>query len=179
MNPMVLRIFQTEVERQCKFALIAAQDLDRALHTLENDRIWYSVQSFLVAVGNVSKLLWPIKKEDKLKLRERGKELRTSLSVGNDSPLRPRTFRNYFEHFDEGLEDWATSSERHNFADSNVGPRPTTCMIAGLDPGDYLRNFDTENFAVTYRGDEYHLRPIVDAVHALWKKAVVEAQKAF
>ena len=57
MDKQVLRIFQREVERQCQFALIAAQDLDSAYRATDMDRLWYSVQSFLVAVGNVSKLL--------------------------------------------------------------------------------------------------------------------------
>jgi len=57
METRILRIFQREVERQCRFALIAVQDLNQALQTVDMDRIWYSVQAFLVAAGNVSKLL--------------------------------------------------------------------------------------------------------------------------
>jgi len=170
METMVLRIFQREVERQCKFALIAAQDLSQALQASDMDRIWYSIQAFLVAAGNISKLLWPPKRL----LPKRGAELRASLSVGDDSPLEPRTFRNHFEHFDERLEQWATSSERHNFADSNVGPPD---MIVGFEPEDYLRNFDPANGAITFRGDEYHLQPVIEAIGELWERALVEAQK--
>jgi len=47
---------------------------------------------------------------------------------------RQWNFRNHFEHFDERLEEWAKSSERHNFVDSNIGP-PN--MIDGIDPKDY------------------------------------------
>ncbi len=170
MNKMVLRIFQREVERQCKFALIAAQDLNNALQHGDMDRIWYSIQTLVVAVGNISKILWP---SDPL-LPERGVDIRKSLSVDDDSPLGPRKFRNHFEHFDERLEIWATSSEHMGFVDSNVGPPG---MIAGVDPGDCLRNFDTINFAVTFWGDEYVLPPIVKAVQELWQKAAVEAKK--
>lgn len=172
METMILRIFQREVERQCKFALIAVQDLNQALQTNDKDRIWYSIQAFLVAAGNISKLLWP----PRPLLPERGVELRSSLSVSDDSPLEPRTFRNHFEHFDERLERWATSSERHNFADSNVGP---LSMIVGLEPGDFLRNFDTTNFAVTFRGDIYHLQPVANAILDLWQRAAVEAEKPY
>jgi hypothetical protein len=165
---MVLRIFQREVERQCRFALIAIQDLEQALQTIDLDRLWYSVQAFLIAAGNISKLLWP-----KGSAKRRA-ELRASLSVNDDSPLKSRTFRNHFEHFDERLERWATSSKRHIFVDSNVGP-PT--MIAGIEPGDFLRNFDTENFAVTFRGEIYSLRPLIKAISDLWQKASIEAEK--
>jgi hypothetical protein len=170
MDKVVLHIFQREVERQCRFALMAIEDLNKALQTNNMDRIWYSIQSILVAAGNISKLLWPSAPH----LPDRGTELRASLSVGMDSPLEPRTFRNHFEHFDERLEIWAISSVRHNFVDSNVGPQG---MIAGLEPSDFLRNFDTTNLAVTFRGDLYHLQPIADAVGVLWQKARGEAEK--
>ncbi len=179
MDKMLLWIFQSEVERQCDFALIAAQDLEGSLQSMGAvgkaedpiahmkycmNRLWYSVQALLVAVGNISKLLWPSKEL----LPERGAELRTSLSVGEDSPLEPRTFRNHFEHFDDRLEQWATSSERCNLFDSNVGPSGIK-LVEGLNiqPADYLRNFDTTNFAVTFRGDVYHLHPLIDAISDL------------
>jgi len=50
-------------------------------------------------------------------------------------------------------------------------------MITGFESGDHLRNFDTTNFAVTYRGDVYFLRPIIDAIRNLWQKAMTEEQK--
>jgi len=101
-------------------------------------------------------------------------ELRASLSLSDNSPIRSRKFRNHFEHFDERLEQWATSSKRHNFVDQNVGP---PSMIIGVDPEDFLRNFDTENFAVTFKGEVYELRPVINAIRDIWLKAVVEAKK--
>lgn len=170
MDIMLLRIFQREVERQCTFALMAAQDLEHALRAGDMNRIWYSVQALLVAAGHISMLLWGADQP----AAERRAPLRASLSVNDDSLLQPRTFRNHFEHFDERLEQWATSSERRNFADQNVGPPG---MIAGLDPKDYLRNFDATTMAVTFRGDAYPLRPIVDAIRGLREKAAAEAMK--
>jgi hypothetical protein len=95
--------------------------------------------------------------------------------VDDSSPLAPRTFRNHFEHFDERLEDWAMSSKRKNFVDSNVGP---SGMISGIDLEDYLRNFNTTKNAVTFRGDEYNLKPMIDAIVELHEKASIEAKKA-
>lgn len=170
MEKMLLRIFQREVERQTRFALLSFSDLEAALKVSDMDRIWYAVQGFLVAAGNVSKLLWPPQPS----VPNRGDDLRLSLAVPDGSILAPRTFRNHFEHFDERLEEWAASSQRKNFADSNVGP---TGMISGLNPGDYLRNLDTTQCAVTFRGDTYLLRPLVEAVSKLHVKAVAEAAK--
>jgi len=170
MDKMLLRIFQTEVERQARFGLISASDLNAALELSDMDRIWYSVQSLLIAAGNISKLLWP----SKCTVPKRGEELRNSLGVPDSSPLQPRTFRNHFEHFDERLEEWATASHRMNFADSNVGP---TGMLSGMDAGDYLRNLDTAKCAVTFRGDTYPLKPIVDALQELHGRALAECLK--
>lgn len=170
MERHVLRIFQREIERQCRIAIIAIEDLQNAQQAGDMDRVWYSVQSFLVAVGNVSKLLWP----SAAHIPERAKELKSSLGVDDSSPLAPRTFRNHFEHFDERLEDWATSSKRQGFVDSNVGP---SGMISGIDPEDYLRNFDTTKGAITFRGDEYILKPMVDAIVELHEKSLTEANK--
>lgn len=161
MDKMLLELFHREVERQSRFGLIAASDLEAAIECRDMDRIWYSVQSLLGAAGNVSKLLWP----GKPKIPKRGEDLRESLGVPDSSPLEPRAFRNHFEHFDERLEKWATSSQRRNFADSNVG---TISMIPEFDPDDYLRNFDTNEFAVTFRGDKYPLKPIIEALQDLY-----------
>ena len=147
---------------------MAAGDLEGALGAQDGDRVWYSVQGLLIAVGNISKLLWPIAAHE-----ERGRSLRQVLGVPDDSVLAPRTFRNHFEHFDERLESWATSSERGNFVDSNIGPPG---MIVGIDPGDYLRNLDTQDLAVTFRGDKYELNSILQAVKTLHEQAAAMAR---
>jgi hypothetical protein len=91
MDEQVKRIFVFEIERQAKFAVIASSDLEQALRDGGNiDAIWYSVQAFLVAAGNLSKLLWPIER-----YAERGRELRDSFDLKDDSVLAPRRFRNH------------------------------------------------------------------------------------
>lgn len=170
MDKMILFIFQAEVEQQAKFALLAFSDLDSALQRDDTDRIWYSVQQFLVSVGNVSKLLWPPEPI----IPNRGEELRQSLAITDDSILAPRKFRNHFEHFDERLERWAISSKRKNFVDLCVGPKG---MAGEIDIGDCLRYFDRANYAITFRGDTYSLRPIFEALEELHVKALAEKEK--
>jgi hypothetical protein len=220
---MLQQIFHSEVEHQCKFALMAYEDLKQALaviqqpppalpapptrpavnftgpaqldafcdqwnkamaerrrisskyleaQTAAEHRLWFSVQAFLVAAGNVSKLLWPAP-YDTRRLPERGPEFRASLEVEEDSPLESRTLRNRFEHFGARLEKWAVSSQHRIFIDSNIGPAGG---ISGGEPGDYLRNFDPGNFAVTFHGDTYPLPTIADALEQLWHKATVRLQ---
>ncbi|KPJ72716.1 hypothetical protein AMJ52_05385 [candidate division TA06 bacterium DG_78] len=170
MEKMVLRIFQREIERQSNFAIIAMEQIKSGLANDNLDLVWYAIQNFLVAVGNISKIFWP----PKSMYQKRGEELRKGLSIKDDSPIRPRNFRNHFEHFDERLEKWATSSKRHGFADSNIGPSD---MIAGIDPEDFLRNFDPTSWTLTFRGDRYELKPIIKAIYDLYPKVSAEANK--
>ncbi len=172
MGTRLLRIFQREVERQCRFAIVAADDVEQALATKDSDRLWYSVQAFLVAAGNISKLLWPPNPG----CPRRADTLRKSLSVKGDSPLKPRVFRNHFEHFDERLERWAETTQKGAFIDSNVGPAG---RIRGVSERDYLRNFESATWTVTFRGDSYHLPPLLKAVSGLWQRASAEASKPY
>jgi hypothetical protein len=159
----VRRVFVSEVERQAKFALMAIVDINTALAAEETDRVWCSIQSLLIAAGNVSKLLWPTKK-----YVERGIALRQMLSIQEDSVLAARTLRNHFEHFDERLEDWAAAKGERMFVDSNIGPPG---MGSGLDPAGLLRNLDTKDMAVTFRCDAYLLQPIATAIQELHARA--------
>jgi hypothetical protein len=114
MDPHLLRIFQLEVVKQCQFAIMAIQDLENASKDMNDmnrpafngmTRIWYSIQAFIIATGNLSKLLWPPRPI----IPERGTELRASLSVEESSWLQPRILRDNFEHYDERLEKFFLS----------------------------------------------------------------------
>ncbi len=163
MDQHIQTIFVHEIERQARFGLIAVDDMHSALSGHNVERVWYSVQGLLIAAGHLSKILWPGKAHE-----GRGQVLRKLLSVSDESVLAPRRFRNHFEHFDERLEAWASSSARRNFVDSNVG---LPAMITGIEPDDYLRNFDTKNLVVTFRGDAYSLQPIANAIEELYGRA--------
>ena len=172
MGNEVLRVFLWELQRQCRFGLRAFQDLRSSLERGDTDLLWYSVQAILISAGNVSKLLWPAAEQ----FQERGQTLRTLLSVPEESPIAPRTFRNHFEHFDERLEHWANMKGRGAVVDSNVGP---TGMFGGFEPAQLLRNFDTSRLAVTFRGDVYELPPIETAFSRLWEEAETAFRNSF
>ena len=170
METFLLRLFQSEVERQCQFAMIALQDMAEASADSDGKLFWYSVQNLLVCVGRTSRLLWP---PDPV-LPDRGAELRESLGVGEDSPLRALEFVNRFEQFDRQLERWFVSSERHRFFDSYTEPLD---VLAETTPGDRFRGFDTEKNAILFHGEAYELGPVADAIESLQQKAESEMQK--
>lgn len=170
----LIRALKSEMDYQCRFALMAYSDLDAGLHALMNhsptlplrdepDRIWYSLQGFLVACANISKLLQAVARSR----TEHGATLRTQLGVKSDSPLASRELRNHFEHIDERLEQWARSSERQNLAFRCIGPPG---MISGLDPGDNFAMLDPISYRVTFRDDTFDLRPMAAEVRELHQK---------
>ena len=53
-----------EIQRNCDFVLLAHKDMVRCLESMKLgdkeaiDRFWLSVESFLITVANISKILW-------------------------------------------------------------------------------------------------------------------------
>ena len=160
MDDKAFQVFRFEISRQCQFADIAWKYISLALRSNDINLLWYSIQSFLGAAANISKILWPSAKQREM----RGAELRSQLRVPDGAPLEYRGIRNHFEHFDERLDSWASSPEPGLFVDSNVGPKGA---IAGIDPKDFLRNFDPASYVVSFRDEEYPLRPIEEAIKHL------------
>jgi hypothetical protein len=170
MEKTLLRHFQVEVERQCQFAMIALQDLEEASANSDGTLFWYSVQNLLLAVGIISRLLWP---PDPL-FPNRGAELRESLSVGEDSPLKALEFVEHFEHFDRRLETWYVTSEHRRFFDSYTEPLD---VLAETAPEDRFRGYETEKNAVLFHGETYELGPVSRAIEELQRRAEEEMQK--
>ena len=105
-----LLLYLWEIEEQCRYALRAWKEVQDP-HADVDTEPWYSIQALLVAVANVSKFLWPTKKNS----LERGKELREALSIEDDHPFNSRNMRNRFEHFDERLDSWIASGKGHHY----------------------------------------------------------------
>jgi predicted DNA-binding protein YlxM (UPF0122 family) len=154
---MLERLFVGEVSLQCQFAAFAYADFRSALAAHEQGRVFFSVHAFLSHAANVSKFFWPSRKASK----SRGEFLREELNIDNNSPIRLRNFRNHLEHYDERLEDWASSSQRKNIVDRNIMPRNA---ISGIDPEDFHRNLDPQTLKFYFRGEDYDLSAIAEAL---------------
>ncbi|MDQ3942899.1 MAG: hypothetical protein M3254_07325 [Actinomycetota bacterium] len=170
MEKTLIRQFQVEVERQCQFAMIALQDMEEASANSDGKLFWYAVQNLLVAVGRISRLLWP---PDPL-FPKRGEELRESLGVGEESPLKALTFVEHLEHFDKRLETWYVTSEQRRFFDSYTEPLD---VLAETAPVDRFRGYQTEKNAILFQGEAYELGPVSSAVEELQQSAEAEMQK--
>ncbi len=170
METHLLRQFQREVERQCQFTMIALQDMEEASANGDGKLFWYSMQNLVVAVGRISRLLWP---PDPL-FPKRGEELRDSLNVGEESPLRALGFVEHFEHFDKRLETWQVTSRHHRFFDSYTEPLD---VLAETAPEDRMRGYDTDRNAVLFNGEAFELDPVSHAVEELQRRAEGEMIK--
>src|ERR671917_1195418 len=170
MEKHLLRQFQREIERQCQFVMISLQDLEESSSNGDGKLFWYSVQNFVVAVGRISRLLWP---PDPL-FPKRGEELRESLDVGEESPLRAIGFVEHFEHFDRRLETWQVSSEEHRFFDSYTEPLD---VLAETAHEDRLRGYDAQKDAILFNGEPFKLAPVSRAVEELQRRAEAEMMK--
>ncbi len=152
MGDRLLGVFVREVKIQCDFALLAYGEIRKTLQ-ISVDLVFFSIHAFLTHASNASRLLWPSPKA----AQARGEQLRNALKVPAASGLRSRNLRDHFEHFDERLDFWASSSARRNFIDMNIASKGA---ISGFDVSDVHRNFDPETEELTFRGETLSLSAI-------------------
>lgn len=158
----IIFIYYLELIQQCMFAKLSIEDIYTysSPDKHSSKRINYSIQNFLTTLGIISSMLWP--KQHK----ERGCELRKKLNVREDSPLRNRTFRNHFIHFNERLESWAKASEIRGFSDWNIGSWDGVSLPSEIIR---VRTFDSKTWMLTFRDEEFNLLPAVKAIDELYE----------
>lgn len=88
MNGLLEMAFVSEIVLQTKIAKRAAECLQVANENLDNIEVRCAIQSFFVATGNISKVLWPSARTDK----PRGEMLRKILKVEENNLLSKRKF---------------------------------------------------------------------------------------
>lgn len=170
MDMMLVRHFQFQILLQCDFVLRAAGEIDVTLKTGDSRGTFYAVQNLLNSAANISKALWG----SGGKYSAERQDVRDSIGVDDNSPLREVAMRNHFEHFDERLTNWWKSSAKHNHLDLNFASRSA---ISFADPIDKFRNFDPSSGDLTFWGDEFNLKTIIDEVMRIYPKLQQEANK--
>jgi hypothetical protein len=176
------------------FVKMAVEDIIscRTTDTRGLFREYYYIQVLLSALGNISKILWPIRKKKSnlallsalgnifrtlwpigrnknnkiTELREaRGNELREALNIKTNSSLKSRALRDIFEHFDEKMDEWFRKTERPGFSDRNVGSFEGVTVPRSSER---LRTFVPETWTIIYCGREFKLSPAIIAVCGLY-----------
>jgi hypothetical protein len=131
-------------------------------------------QGFLTNAAAVSRILWPPRVHDpngNTVAKSRGLHLRTVLGIDDNHPLRTRTLRDHFEHFDERLDRWSQETTHGGIVDLHIGP---TAVIGGPAIGktDFLRVYEPDRKIFIFRGDEFDIQQLVTGLEQL-KAAVI------
>jgi hypothetical protein len=144
MDAFLSDLFLREIQQQCEFARSHYNDLNGAVAARNVDEIFRSLQSFLVAAANISKIFFPARD----RYEKRGEYLRNLLSIDENSQLAKRYARDFFEHFDERLDNWYEESPDHNLLDMSIGESDS--VVEGQI--DYIRYFNKDLFFHVYEG---------------------------
>lgn len=158
MNMLQESVFMSEIVLQSKIAQRAAERLQAANDNFDHIEVWSSIQSILIAAGNVSKILWPSQK----KYKSRGEKLRKALNVDEGSILSDREFRNHFEHYDERIEVWFENQKSAVYRDLVMNPSSPV----GYTSNNH-RGYNSFNNTLIFRGESLDLSAVLDALEKL------------
>lgn len=170
MELRLLRMFQYQVALQCKFLILSAKEIERSLGERDVENTFYAIQNFLNSGANISKALWG----QCGRHADERKQLRDSVGIGDNSPLRKVTMRNNFEHFDERLDKWWKKSKRHAYADMLIGNKD---MIGGIEKKDTFRRYDPVTTDIVFWGQEFNLKQLLTEAKRILPKLEEEANK--
>lgn len=135
---------------------------------------WVHMGWALGASANASKALWGA--GNNTKVAEAREELRRSLEVPDDSPLRVVKMRNNFEHIDERIDEWAAISQTGHFLDQNIGSLGGISLGGGPPPDhDVFRHFDPETGDLIFWGQRFNVPALANEVGRIHPIAVREA----
>jgi len=146
-------VFISEIVLQSKIAELAAKRLSAIKDNFDQIEVWSSIQSILVAAGNVSKILWPQKEYE-----ARGKRLRELLKVDEGNLLSDRKFRNHFEHYDDRIEKWFKGKTSAVYSDLAIDPLKS--MRRNV-PTNHHRAYDPLTQTLTFRGESFDLAAVL------------------
>lgn len=177
MEAMPLRMFQRQVKLQCEFAMYAVSGINIELSQRNIEGVFYNIQNFLTAAANISKVLWGAKgRKGRYERANQRKELRESIDVLDDSPLRDVNMRNKFEHFDESIDKWWRESSRHNFVDLNI---TQGSIVDGADDKDVFRNFNPRTTDITFWSEKFNIQIIVNEIQLIIPLLEIETIKPY
>ena len=149
-------VFMGEIVLQSKIARRAAERLQVTNDNFDTIEVWCSIQSILIAAGNVSKILWP-----KQKSKSRGEKLRKLLNVDESNLLSARKFRNHFEHYDERIEVWFKNQSSAVYRDLAMNP---SMYNFGHRSTNTHRGYNSPINTLIFRGESLDLCAVLNAL---------------
>jgi hypothetical protein len=160
MNGIQDMTFLGEIVLQVKIARRSAERLEATKDNFDNIEVWCSIQSILVAAGNISKILWP----PDTKYKKRGERLRKILEIDDDNVLSSRKFRNnFFEHYDARIEEWFSNHSSGVYIDLAMNP-----SFPGRNLNSH-RGYNSFDNTIEFRGEKLNLNDILNAMENIFE----------
>ncbi len=161
MNPLAEMVYIGEIVLQIQIAERAANRLPIEPSGFDHIEVWCSIQSILVAAGNVSKILWS---QGNNKSKTRSKKLRKMLDIDENNILSERKFRNHFEHYDERIQTWFENQSSGVYEDLAFNPfKPTKWEL----PTNSHRAYNQVERILTFRGETLDLKEVMIALEEI------------
>lgn len=159
MDRTAILAFDFSLQDECIYVRIAHNDLLKQIAARDLDRTWYSLKALLRSMANISKILWPGPDYE-----ARGEQLRSRLSVSDDSPLKSRRMRDRFEHADEYSDDSLKKHPGYQRGGINWGYRTM------LPLSNQLGFLDCPSMTVVFLDETLDILSIIRAVEELSAK---------
>lgn len=160
-------IFLSQIESQCKYAINSLKKIDRCMQSVKmDDDLWQELQSLMISLGNISKILVPVKD----KYKSRGERLKKTLDINDSFAILKRNCRNYFEHFDERIEEWALKNSK-GYIDMVIF-KGNEENIPGTLSNCIMRTFDYDKWEVRFGDDTFEIKPVIDELIYIYKKTI-------
>jgi hypothetical protein len=162
------RIVLSEIDQQCRFALLAYHDATVALGSRQAERFWYSMQALVNAATSASRLLWPSARDH----QPLAEELRRSLNITVDSVLSPAKLGSQADE-DHPLFGWVSSVSHREVSPSNFGPG----HVASSSPEHCARFLDPDESVFGLFGRVFDSAAVMRAVAELHEKTRIEMHR--
>ena len=136
------------------------------------DFMFSAAQEGINNAASVSRFLWPAGRsklgtEGKSLLEARGKRLRETFDIPNNSALNNRALRNAFEHFDERLDFYLLEDhsgyffpnamlESHSLADESIG--------------NIFKLIDPDSDCIVLFNEKFFFKSVIDSLEALERR---------
>jgi hypothetical protein len=144
MNPTrAFKLVET-VRQECRFALLAFQQLRTVLNEADQERVFLFAHSMAHHAGQVACFLTPARPAS----AARGEFLRGELKIEPASPLLVPALRELVERGDERYEEWVENLESPHYLEMSVMPQGA---LAGSSPDVFQRRIDPDSLWFGFR----------------------------
>lgn len=180
-----LSIYLGEIQTQCLLAkrcgLLYNQNAVSKSPLDEERRlaVVIAIHGVVGAAARISSLIFPNPlqshledNEDTRKFRRsRGRQIKRALNL-KSSGLDNKKLRNYLEHYDEKIDDWALDPKERSYIGYAFG---SMSNVTGLSQKDVMRHVELDTSKVKLQGQEYDLQELlteIDRINTLATNAV-------